>query len=108
MRPVLEIRASGKEGEKASKALNDVGRTITYHVLMFCLANGNSIRKIRAIADRRIGSMLSIEVSSTINRCIATAYGVPTNSALDFSQQTALHTTKFKLFSTYLRRRASK
>ena len=49
---------------------------------MFCLADGDIVREISAVADRLVGSMLLIRVSSTGARCIATAWGIPTNSAL--------------------------
>jgi len=54
----------------------------TYHVLMFCLADGDIVREISAVADRLVGSMLLIRVSSTEAGRIATVWGVPTNSAL--------------------------
>jgi len=54
----------------------------TYHVLMFCLADGDIVREISVVADRLVGSMLLIRVSSTEARRIATAWEVPTDSAL--------------------------
>jgi hypothetical protein len=82
---------------------------LTYHEFMFCLANGNIVRQISAVADRLVGSMLSTEVSPAKTRCIAAACGKtdefsPANS---ISKQFGVMPGQSSM-STHLRRRASK
>ena len=77
-----ETRDSWLDGGEGLNVWSDVGCNTTYHVLMLCLADGDIVREISAVADRLVGSMLLIRVSSTEARRIATAWGVPTNSAL--------------------------
>jgi hypothetical protein len=79
-------------------ALFDFGKNLTYHVLMFCFANGDIMRQISAVADRLTGSMLSIGVSTAKTRCTATAWAIRTNSALQIPSANKLAHVQFKLY----------
>lgn len=81
----------------------------THHVLMFCFADGDIIRKISAVADRLSGGMLSNRVSSVKNGWTATAWAILTNSALQIPSANSLaHYHSSSGMSTHFRNRASK